>query len=290
MRRVKGLAIALAAFGAGWLGVRAFTSSAPPDWRLVWHDEFDGQWGQPFDPAAWHADLGRGLPGGPVGWGNNEAEAYTADPANVEKDGAGNLRLTATKGGDGQWHSARLETVRSDFAPPRDGSMKVEAQITLPGGGMGYWPAFWMLGAQYRDHPESWPVPGEIDVMENVDSNSQIHGTLHCDTRPDAPCHSKQGIGHTFELPAPAGLAGSHLYTLIWDTHPKRLRWQVDGQTYGEITPAVIGSKAWDATFSHGYFLLLNLAVGGDWPGQPNQLTIPGASMSVDYVRVWTAL
>jgi hypothetical protein len=260
-------------------------------WRLVWHDEFDGLTGPAPDPAAWRYELGRGLPGAAPGWGNDEAETYTADPANIGLDGHGHLRLTATRGPDDQWHSARIETVRSDFAPPRDGSMKVEARITLPGGGTGYWPAFWMLGEPYRAHPETWPAPGEIDVMENVDSDSQIHGSLHCDTRPDRPCHSKPGLGSAYTLPAPAGLAGPHTYTVIWDTHPKRLRWQVDGQTYGELTPADIGGKTWDETFDHGYFLLLDLAIGGDWPGPPNLLTtIPGASMSVDYVRVWTAL
>jgi beta-glucanase (GH16 family) len=272
------------------LAAPRIVAAGAPAWRLVWADEFDGSAGSAPDPATWHYDLGRGLPGAAPGWGNGEVETYTADPANIGLDGAGNLRLAATRGPEAQWRSARISTVRADFAPPRGGSMKVEARITLPAGGQGYWPAFWMLGAGYRAHPETWPAPGEIDVMENVNGDDQVHGSLHCDTRPERPCHSKPGLSSSRTLPAPAGLAGPHTYAVVWDTHPDRLRWQVDGQTYGELTPADIGADTWAATFGHGYFLLLDLAVGGDWPGPPNLLTLPGAAMSVDYVRVWTAL
>jgi beta-glucanase (GH16 family) len=288
-RKAFPFAFALALVVITGFAGRSIDGERTPTWRLVWHDEFDGPAGPAPNPAVWHYATGRGLPGGPAGWGNDEIQTYTADPANIGLDGQGQLRLTATRGPDGQWRSGRVETWRSDFAPPPGGSMKVEARITLPGGGQGYWPAFWMLGQSYRARPDTWPAPGEIDVMENVDSNEEIHGSLHCDTRPDQPCHSRTGLGNSYTLSAPAGLAGPHVYSVIWDTRPKRMRWQVDGQTYAQLTPNDIGSKTWDETFDHGYFLLLNLAIGGDWPGPPNLLTIPGASMSVDYVRVWTA-
>jgi beta-glucanase (GH16 family) len=257
-------------------------------WQPVWSDEFDGPAGAAPDPAQWRFDLGRGPVGGPIGWGNNEVETYTADPANIALDGQGHLRITATRDRTGQWSSARIETARADFAPPAGGSLKVEARIELPGGARGYWPAFWMLGEPFRAHPESWPTAGEIDVMENINNSADVYGTLHCGT-PPGPCHEKSGRTHSYTLPAPAGSAGPHTYTIIWDTAPERLSWQVDGHTYGSLTPADVGRRTWDEAFGHGYYLLLNLAVGGDLPGPPNSLTIPGESMLIDYVRVFAA-
>lgn len=255
-------------------------------WKLAWHDEFDGAAGSAPNAGRWRYDLGRNQPGGPVGWGNNELETYTADPANVALDGRGNLLISSTREPGGAWRSARIQTLRADFAPPVGGSMKVEARIELPIGRAGYWPAFWMLGEPFRARPETWPAPGEIDVMENVNNSDVVHGTLHCDTRPDRPCHQRPGIGHSHIL---ASRAGPHIYAVIWDTNPRRLRWQVDGHTFGQLTSADIGPATWDQTFGHGYFLLLNLAIGGDWPGPPDSRTMPGAFMSIDYVRVFTA-
>lgn len=283
------LLCALAALAITGFTGAAMTRTRDQVWTQAWHDEFGGPaWTAP-DPANWRFALGRGPDGGPVGWGNNEVQSYSADPANIAQDGHGQLRITATTDLLGNWQSARIETPRADFAPPAGGSLKIEARIALPAGLQGYWPAFWMLGAPYRDHPGTWPAPGEIDVMENVNNSAEIHGTLHCDWRPHRPCHRPAGLGGVYTLPTAAGLAGPHTYTVVWDTHPKQVRWQVDGHTYHRLTPADIGKATWDETFGHGYFLLLNLAVGGNWPGPPGLATVPGQSMLVDYVRIWTA-
>jgi beta-glucanase (GH16 family) len=210
---------------------------------------------------------------------------YTADRANIALTGDGALRITPTLDG-GVWHSARIETNRSDFAPPSGGSLKIEARIQLPAGGQGYWPAFWALGNTFRTKQQQWPHTGEIDVMENVNNAPTIHGTFHCGSPSGGPCNGAVGLDHRYALPAPAGSTGYHTYTVIWQTAPQQLTWQVDGQTYATLTPAETGQQAWDAALNHGYFLLLNLAIGGHWPGLPNKATRAGASMLIDYVSV----
>lgn len=284
LRGVVGLAaVAVVAFAG--LSTAAATRPDPDTWRLVWSDEFDGEPGSSPDASHWWFERG----GGPNGWGNNEAQTYTADPANASLDGQGKLRITPTRDAAGSWSSARIQTVRADFAPPPGGRVKIEARIELPAGGQGYWPAFWMLGEPFRSNSGSWPASGEIDVMENVNNSATVHGTLHCGYFPGGPCSEKSGRSHSHALPTPAGQAGAHTYGVLWETAPARLSWQIDGHTYGTLTPADLGRETWDATFGHGYFVLLNVAVGGDLTGPPNAATVPGQSMVVDYVRVHTS-
>jgi beta-glucanase (GH16 family) len=271
----------------GGLSLSASAASAPgvaaaPKWNVVWQDNFDGPAGTLPDPTRWRFDLGGGYPGGPSGWGNHELEQYTDDPANVSLTGQGGLRITPTSD-NGVWHSARIETRRSDFAPPPGGSLKIEARIALPAGGKGYWPAFWALGSTFRTHQQVWPRTGELDVMENINSSPSIHGTLHCGQLTGGECDEPHGLSAVHPLPDPAG---THTYTLIWNTAPQELIWQVDGHTYATATPADVGEKVWQATLGHGYFLILNLAIGGTWPGSPDSRTRAGQSMLVDWVRV----
>jgi beta-glucanase (GH16 family) len=122
--------------------------------------------------------------------------------------------------------------------------------------------------------------------MENVNNATNVHGTLHCGVTPGGPCNEKTGRSATKDLGLPAGQAGMHTYAVVWETAPQRLIWSVDGVPYFQLTPKDLGQATWDATFNHGYFLLLNLAVGGDWPGYPNRATVAGASMLVDWIRV----
>jgi beta-glucanase (GH16 family) len=261
-------------------------SAAPPAvasaWRAVWEDDFTGPAGSLPDASRWRFDLGHGYPGGPAGWGNRELQEYTADPANVSLTGTGGLRITPTLE-NGVWRSARIETRRSDFTPPPGGSLKIEARIQLPAGGKGYWPAFWALGNTFRTHEQVWPRTGELDVMENVNGSESVHGTLHCGAAVGGACDEPHGLSAARPLPDPAG---THTYTLIWNTAPAELVWQLDGHTYATATPADLGAALWQATLGHGYFLILNLAIGGTWPGSPDAATRSGASMLVDWVRV----
>ncbi|HEX3613802.1 MAG TPA: family 16 glycosylhydrolase [Sporichthyaceae bacterium] len=259
--------------------------AAATAWRTVWQEDFTGPAGTLPSASDWKFDLGRGYPDGPSGWGNHELEQYTADPSNVSLDGAGDLRITPTLV-DGVWHSGRIETQRSDFAPPPGGSLKIEARIQLPGGGKGYWPAFWALGNTFRTHEQVWPHTGELDLMENVNNSPVVHGTLHCGQAPGGACDEPHGMSAEADLGQPAGSAGWHTYTLIWNAAPQQLIWQVDGRTYASATSDQVSAQALRGALSHGYFLLFNVAVGGTWPGSPDATTKPGASMLVDWVRV----
>ena len=261
--------------------------SALADWRLMWSDDFAGPARTLPSSGNWIFDLGRSYPGEQPGWGTGEIETYTKDLRNISLDGAGNLVLTATRDAAGQWRSARIETRRADFQPPSGGSLKIEARIQLPDGGQGYWPAFWALGAPFRQR-HVWPGAGEIDAMENVDNQPEVHGTLHCGTvASGGPCHEDTGLTGTYPLPGPAGTVGFHTYAVVWSSNPRQLSWLVDGRPYWTVTPAMTGEATWAATFGHGYFLLLNLAIGGGWPGNPDASTRPDQSMLVDYLAVY---
>jgi beta-glucanase (GH16 family) len=281
---------ALLLAACGLLAVLPACGSGPvngPDtgpWETVWRDDFEGAAGAPADPSSWTPMIGNGYPGGPYGWGNDELQYYTGDPANVALDGAGHLRITAVRTDGGTWTSARLETVRDDFAPPPGGALKIEARLRLPDGGRGYWPAFWALGAPLRSGADTWPGTGEIDVMENVNGAPEVHGSLHCASDLPGGCGPGRPLTGTTALgPGPRD---AHTFAVVWDDGAGRLDWFLDGRHYWSVTRDTTGAAAWERATGHGYFLLLNLAVGGDWPGYPDDTTRPGRSMLVDHVLV----
>jgi beta-glucanase (GH16 family) len=239
------------------------------DWKLVWHDEFDAA---ALDPAKWTVVTGGN------GFGNHELEYYTARPENLHVED-GMLVIRAVKetyaGPDGverKYTSARLHT-EGKFSQ-RYG--RFEARIKIPAG-QGMWPAFWMMGTE----PRNWPDRGEIDIMENIGKEpGTVHGTIH------GPGYSgAKGIGSPFNLPEGQKFAGGfHVCAVEWE--PRAIRWYVDDTLYKTVTPAILpaGTK-W--VFDHPFFLLLNLAVGGDWPGPPDAATVFQQAMLVDYVRVY---
>jgi beta-glucanase (GH16 family) len=257
-------------------------AAATTRWTEVWHDSFSGRTGKAPSAANWKHDVG-------YGWTAGEVQTYTASTANAARDGAGHLRITPIRDGKGNWTSARLETTRSNFAPPKGGKLRISARLKLPAGGQGYWPAFWALGNTLRTGAQSWPANGELDLMENVNNSPQAHGTFHCGTETGGSCNEPNGRTAVRALKGPASSTGYHVYTVIWDDRARTLTYQLDGVTYFRVGAAQVGAAAWNAAMSHGYFLLLNVAVGGGWPGQPNHTTRSGASMLVDYVRVATS-
>ncbi|NVI91415.1 carbohydrate-binding protein [Actinomadura sp. BRA 177] len=273
----------------------------PPDgWSLVWSDDFNGSAGSLPSSANWIIDTGHSYPGGPGNWGTGEIQRYTADPANVSLDGGGNLRITPIKSGSGEWTSARIETQRTNFKPADGRVLRIEGRIQMPNvtgsPALGYWPAFWALGAPYRGNYQNWPAIGEFDIMENVNGLNSVWGVLHCGVNPGGDCQETNGIGANRACPGSSCQSAMHTYRFEWDrsVSPNQLRWYVDGQQFHSISQNQLSATTWSNMTGHaGYFLLLNVAMGGAFPngvsGQstPTASTVSGRPMVVDYVAVW---
>jgi beta-glucanase (GH16 family) len=283
-RRIVNLSrISVGAFTLPFLflaGCGAFHDRPKPQplsgWTLTWNDEFSTPDGSSPDPKKWTYDLGG------KGWGNHELESYTNRPENahIEK---GNLVITAQKesytGADGiprDYTSARLKT--QDLFTQTYG--RIEARIKIPAG-QGMWPAFWMLGEDIST--AGWPKCGEIDIMENIGKEpDKVHGSLH---GPSTTARTSD-LTSIFTLPAGQNFADDfHLYAVEWS--PDTVRFFIDANLY-----ATFRQSDWPAggkwVFDHPFFIILNLAVGGDWPGPPDASTKFPQSMLVDYVRVYT--
>ena len=255
--------------------VRAQTAPAiVPEWHLVWSDEFNGPAGKLPDPAKWTFDLGGG------GNGNHELETYTNSIGNVQqRDGL--LVITAVKedhtGADGisrSYTSARIKT-QGLFAQKYG---RLEARIQMPLG-KGIWPAFWMLGNDIDT--VHWPQCGEVDIVENIGEAGVSHSTLH-----GPGYNGSKAITAEYALPAGEAVNSAfHLYAVEWA--PNDIKFFLDDHLVTERTPANLpaGTK-W--VYDHPFFLILNLAVGGDWPGNPDGTTTFPQQMLVDYVRVYT--
>lgn len=294
---VAAAATALAAIPAVLLDLTPAEAAVPapePGWTLVWSDDFNGAAGSRVSSANWIYDIGTSYPGGPSNWGTGEIEYMTDSTANVYQDGAGRLAIKPIRDGVGNWTSGRIETVRTDFQPPAGGKLRVQASIQLPNvtgsAAQGYWPAFWMLGAPFRGNYWNWPGVGEIDVMENVNGANQVWGTLHCGTSPGGPCNETSGLGGTRVMGSPSLQAAFHTYTVEWDrsVSPEEIRWYVDGILYHTVRANQVDATTWANATNHGFFIILNVAIGGGWPGNPTAATASGAPMLVDYVAVYS--
>jgi beta-glucanase (GH16 family) len=248
-------------------------------WTLAWGDEFNGPAGSAVDGTKWVAEVGNGS----NGWGNHERQYYTNTTKNASMDGAGNLVITAYREslgkkfrcwyGECQYTSARLKT-QGRFEQTYG---RFESRIRLPYG-QGIWPAFWTLGNNIQT--AGWPTCGEIDIMENIGREpSLVHGTIH------GPGYSGAGgIGAPYSLTSGAFSDAFHVFAVEWE--PNQIRWYVDGNLYQTRTPGDLPpGSAW--VFDHPHFMLLNLAVGGYWPGDPDSTTVFPQKMYVDYVRVY---
>jgi len=256
-------------------GENMMPPAMPEGYTLAWNDEFNGKDGSAPDPAKWTYDIGGD------GWGNHELEYYTSRPQNVRLE-KGNLMIIARretyKGGDGvtrEYTSTRLKT-QGLFAQAYG---RFEARIKLPAG-QGIWPAFWMLGEDIGT--VGWPKCGEVDVMENIGKESATnHGSLH------GPSSSKATSDLTSSFSVPAGQRLSddfHLYAIEWE--PAAVRFYFDSKLYATFTPSQLPADGkW--VYDHPFFILLNVAVGGDWPGSPDETTVFPQQMLVDYVRVY---
>ncbi|GAA1869458.1 family 16 glycosylhydrolase [Myceligenerans crystallogenes] len=233
---------------------------------LTWSDEFNGAAGAAPDATKWNHETGAG------GWGNGELQNYTTSRNNSALDGNGNLVITARREADGGYTSARM-TTKGKYQPQYG---RIESRIKIARG-QGIWPAFWMLGGQFPGTP--WPNSGEIDIMENVGKEPhRVHGTLH------GPGYSGAGgIGAAYTHPQGWSFADDfHTFAIDWS--PDRISWSVDGTVYQTRTPADVPGT-W--VYNQQFFMILNLAVGGAWPGYPDGTTQFPQQMVVDYVRVY---
>lgn len=237
--------------------------AVPDGWNLVWHDEFEDD---SIDSTSWTFDIGAG------GWGNGEAEYYTSRPENARQE-KGTLVIEARqeKLEDSYYTSARLKTQGlREFQYGR-----IEARIRVPEG-KGLWPAFWMLGSNFNGG--NWPDCGEIDIMEYVGKEPDlIMGTLH------GPGYSG-ALGFTKWNRQTYNIADDfHTYAIEWE--PDEIRWYFDGTQYHTVTRSDIGDRPW--VFDQPFFIILNLAVGGQLGGVIGLDTKFPAPYYVDYVRVY---
>ncbi|MEU5267636.1 glycoside hydrolase family 16 protein [Streptomyces hygroscopicus] len=301
--RLRSALAALTATALALLGAATARADIPsvPDWTLQWGDDFNGAANTLPSSANWQIDTGHNYPGGPANWGTGEVQSYTGSTSNLSLDGNGNLRITPLRDGAGNWTSARIETKRADFKAPAGGVLRVEGRIQMPNvtgsAALGYWPAFWALGSPYRGNYQNWPGIGEFDFMENVNGVNSVWATLHCGTNPGGPCQETSGIGASRVCPGASCQSAFHTYRFEWDrsTSPNALRWYVDGVQFHSVSQNQVDAATWSNMTDHaGYFLLLNVAVGGGFPDgvqgsrTPTAATEPGHPMLVDYVAVWT--
>ena len=243
--------------------------------ELVWADEFDGT---ELDTSKWEAMLGTGTSYGlPAGWGNNEQQWYLEDNAALSN---GILTLTAKEESQSGYAFTSARLLTRDRVAVRYG--RIEARMRLPGG-QGLWPAFWMLPQDFVYG--GWAASGEIDIMEavNLDASggNNVVGTLH---------YGGEFPGNVFtsEWTTVSGSATGefHEYAIEWDA--TEIRWYVDDVLFSTKTSWYSTSAVYPAPFNQPFYILLNIAVGGNFPGPPNAGTVFPVTMDVDYVRVYS--
>lgn len=231
----------------------------PVNWELFWSDEFDGN---TLDQTNWTYEFGAS------GWGNNEWQFYTSNPSNsIVANGSLSIIAQEQQFNGANYTSARIIT--KDKFEVQYG--KVEARIKLPMG-QGIWPAFWMLGANISE--VSWPQCGEIDIMEHINNEMETHGTVHWNN-----FGSHNYVGSS----TPLDPTEWHVYGVIWDD--EKIQFYVDEVFYYQFDYSTSNNS--QPIFTKPFFLLLNVAVGGNWPGYPDNTTVFPATMEIDYVRVY---
>ncbi|KAH1513834.1 hypothetical protein KXX29_001546 [Aspergillus fumigatus] len=247
---------------------------APPSYSgytLQWSDSFAGSSATLPNSNNWNIITGNlGV--------NGELETYTSSTANVQLSGGSTLQLVPWKDSSvsGGWTSGRIES----------------KYTFTPSAGKGIWPAFWILGSSIRSGT-GWPQCGELDILENINGNLVGYGTAHCDVNPGGICNEPNGLGGSITIPDQSW----HTWRVTWDRTPsnwqsEKITWYMDGQQFHQITGSQIGNSGVWATLCHDpLFFILNVAVGGYWPGNPNSNTLDGygSMMEVGYVAVYVS-
>ncbi len=275
----------LAPAAARAIAAPAAVPGPPSGWSTVFSDDFNGAAGS-APSGSWQYDTGPGS-----SFGTGEIETMTNSPSNVHLDGNGNLDITALGQGS-SWTSGRIQTTTANVGAPAGGELEVTASIEQPSpaNGLGYWPAFWMLG------PGQWPENGEIDILEDVNALSEHSGTFHCGTDPGGPCNETTGIGSG--LQACSGCqTGFHTYTAIvnrTNTANESITWYLDGNQFFSVSESQVGASTWQAAVDHNFSIIFDLAMGGGYPNgvcgctSPSGATTSGGTMSVAYVAAYS--
>lgn len=253
----------------------------PAGYTQVFLDNFGGAKGSPPSALNWLYDIG-------TNWGNNQVEHDTNSTSNIYLDGKGDLIIQANRTSQG-WTSGRIETTRDDFMAPPGGKLEMTASIQQPDvpDATGYWPAFWALGAPMRTGGQ-WPQVGELDMFEDSNGMNQASQTMHDGgptiDHPQIPCPDTSCDG------------GFNTYSVIIDrtnTNAEFLQFLMDGVVEKTITEAQVGKSVWQAAIDHGFFILLDLAMGGTYPNgkchctSPTASTTSGGQLKVAYVAVY---
>ncbi|KAL4945140.1 concanavalin A-like lectin/glucanase domain-containing protein [Aspergillus oleicola] len=305
-------------------------SSPGSSYTLTWADEFDAPQTTSNEDSSsslpssehWRLLTGTSYPSGAPAWGNNELQTYTTETSNIHITSESTLLITPRLS-ESQWTSGRMETSRTDFAASEGGKLYIESRLRTgcapTSQQAGIWPAFWALGESFRADPTYWPMASEWDFVEVINGQPTVYNTLHCgrETGEGGPCNEYTGLGnggvawsgcewHTvgFEVDrsgssswfggesevAASGSGSGFPGGGGWEQ--ETLTWYLDGQVTHRVSGADVGDEeVWESIAHQGHFLLLNVAVGGNWPGYPDENTIDGeeVAMEVDYVRVWNA-
>ncbi|HEY3468945.1 MAG TPA: glycoside hydrolase family 16 protein [Amycolatopsis sp.] len=278
------------------IALTAAPAHAEAGWTTVFQDDFDGAAGTGLNTQDWLYDKGTGYPGGAANWGTGEIETATDSTANVYHDGAGHLAIKPLRDANGAWTSGRIETQRTDFAAPEGGQLEISATLKQPSPehGLGYWPAFWAMGADARPvGATNWPSIGELDIMEDVNALSKHSTTFHCGQW-QGECHDPDGITSDLQ-DCPGCQDGYHTYSVVVDRRDpaaEELRFALDGTQTFAVKQNQVSAETWKAAVDHGFFVIFDVAIGGSYPNKvcgctsPGADITPGAEMSIDSLSV----
>ncbi|KAK5659105.1 hypothetical protein OQA88_1195 [Cercophora sp. LCS_1] len=274
---------------AALLSALCLVSASPapnyPGFKTVWSDGFAGRAGEIPNGGLWKTITNLRV--------NNEVQDYTTSNQNLQLSGGGTVQLVPRKSG-GKWTSGRIESQQA-FTPQPGKVTMVESVIRFGDNPrdrkQGIWPAFWLLGESIR-HGTPWPQCGELDIMETINGGPTAYGTVHCGTPQGGPCNEPAGRPSTIHL----GDNGWHRWTIKFDRtssdwRSESIQWLVDGNVYNTLRGADINDQGVWGTIAHSpLFIILNVAVGGNWPGAPNGNTGDswGSMMEAEYVAVYS--
>jgi hypothetical protein len=271
----------------------AAVPAAPAGFNLTWSDDFNGAANTGLNTDVWRYDAGLG-----ANFGTGEVETTTTSTANVYQDGAGHLVLKALHTGTDPvagWTSGRVETQADGWGAPAGGVVRIQSSLKQPdvntGNGLGYWPAYWMVGSPLRVGIP-WPGSGEIDVMENINGHDSLFSTLHCGTLPTGPCNEYTGIG-SGERACAGCKTGYHTYAVEIDrsVSPEQIRYYFDNTNFFTINSTQVDATTWNNAVHHNFTPIYDLAIGGQFPaafgGGPTAATVSGGHLDIDYLAVY---
>ncbi|KAI1387672.1 glycoside hydrolase family 16 protein [Hypoxylon trugodes] len=279
---IKFLASALAIAASTVSTVSAEGAPGYSGFNTVWAETFDGSAGTSVNGNNWNIITNLHV--------NNEVQTYTSSTNNLQLSGGATVQIVPRKDSSGAWTSARIESKYS-FTPPAGAQTMAEAKLRFGDNAIankqGIWPAFWLLGSSVNNGV-AWPACGELDVMETVNGILTGHGTAHCDVYPGGVCNEPNGLGATVGIPDQSW----HNWRIVWDRRAntwtgETITWYMDGAQFQQISGASINNQnVWNSLAASSVYFILNVAVGGDWPGPPNANTQDGygSMMEVAYV------